>query len=260
MAGMVSPSPMPLARIWQDTVAFVRAERALLVPVAGAMVLLPEIGSSLSAQSATGAFGSASPWGAPLRLWSMIGMMAVTALVLRPGASVGEAISRAARRLWPLALILLAVMLLGGMAGIALQKAGYDFTNPRTLDQLTSGQYWLLMGLLLGFTLVMVRLITLIPVIIDRNDGPVAAVRQSWGTTRGRGLALFGAALLFGVLQMIFVAVVPRALGTVLLTLGAGQGTVGFIAALLSALIATVFGVYLSVFIARFYLSTKAPA
>ena len=87
---------LSVAAAWDETVAFVRREGRLLFPVSFMLIALPAaLAEALSPAGAAGEPPAPGPWLLifPVALLlSAIGNLAISALALRPGASVAEAL------------------------------------------------------------------------------------------------------------------------------------------------------------------------
>ena len=92
-----------LGSVWETTVGFVRAESALLAPLALLGFGMPVVAMLLAVPMEAAASETLKPgpwmlWLLPCGLVSMLGSIAVSALVLTPGVSVRESIMVAIRR------------------------------------------------------------------------------------------------------------------------------------------------------------------
>lgn len=171
---------------------FIAREWRLVLPVAFAFITLPWLAVELLApglklgQMTFDPAGDPRPmlialcWSLPLILLGSLGGLAITALALSPGISVGEAIRLAARRLpvmiGAVLLMMVALMAAAIVAAILLQASGADALR--------------LQASLSGIVVVMVlaaavRLAPLAPLIVDRGLRPVAALRATWALGRG---------------------------------------------------------------------------
>jgi hypothetical protein len=207
---------------------FVAREWRLIVPVALAFLAVPPLAfdllipKSVEGAIATGATGNIAPamsalsWVLPIFLLILVigflGGLTITALALIPAISVREAIGLAIKRMGSLIgamLLLMAALLL--VATLVAIIGGVARIDPVTLQAM-------LLGVILGLgLLVSTRLVTLAPLIVDRNVGPVAAIRASWALSRGVFWRLFGALLVYLVGASVILIVLSTAVSAVFL-------------------------------------------
>lgn len=257
--------------VWAQT--FVRAEWRLLIPVALAFLALPLLLFELLAPQwmttaitppppgATAADLMARLSALPIALvilaLSFLGSLAMTALALLPGLSVAEALVLAGRRVGIAIaagfLIMLALVGFVIVASLVLTLAGLGVPV----------QQGLLLGLLFGVGLVLwVRLVPLLPVIVERRIGPIAAMRLSWNLTHGNFWRVLGALALYLVGCTIVLLAVRTAIGTVLLLLTRAVGAADLGPMLLAILVRAVsalFSMGLAVLIVGFYRQLSTP-
>ena len=91
-----------LGAVWQETAIFMRAELSLVMPIALAGFGLPIVILQLLIPDRLSPDTVYGPWMwalIPYALFSMAGSLAISALALRPGISVREALVLAARRM-----------------------------------------------------------------------------------------------------------------------------------------------------------------
>lgn len=252
---------------------FARAEWRLLVPVAFAFLALPLLLFELLAPQWMTVAVTPPPPGAsaadlaarlsalPIALiilvLSFLGSLALTALALLPGLSVGEALVLAARRVGiaiaAAFLIMLALVGLVIVGSLVLTLAGLGLPV----------QQGLLLGLLAGVGLVLwVRLMPLLPVIAERGIGPIAAMRLSWNLTHGNFWRVLGTVALYLVGCTIVLLAIRTALGAVLLLLTRAIGAPDLGAVLLAILVRAVsalFSMGMALLIVAFYRQLSTP-
>lgn len=215
--------------VWDESIAFIRRESALLVPLALATIGLGSAAFNIVKPIAAHA-GSSVLWslllGFALGL-IVIGQQAIFALVLQPGRSVGEAIGIGARTMPKFAAL---VALLVGILLIAmlpltlmLRAAGVDLggAQPR-LPPLAIFYVALLMVVTAWVNL---RMITLLPLIVDRNPPLFAAIRESFAATRGQAARLLGVMLLYMLVAGVVVAATGAVAGLIFKMIGEAAGT-----------------------------------
>ena len=244
--------------------AFLADEWRLVLPVALAFLALPPLVLALAlpvqvvAMPQTlgdlQALGAAMPpWLGPLgiavTLVSIVGALAIMALALVPRISVGEAILVALRRapVWiGAALLVLAATIVTLVAvGTALMLAGLQQAMVMTL-------------ILLGLIVATLFLILLMPLVVDRRIGPIAAMRQGLPLYR-RGFARSaGACALVWSITWITSVAIRVGVGSLLLMGGIAAGqpeTARALAAILASVLASLQWSFFYVFVASLYRS-----
>jgi hypothetical protein len=247
---------------WDDAMAFIRRESALLIPLALATVFLGDVVGTLAQTHAP----DAQPSGfsqiifLAAALWSTVGQLSITALVLRPGSSVGEAIRMGLSRLGKL--LLIALIIVAGFilamipVATALVSAGFNPENPQSLSQMPTWAAFYVGLLSIGMIWVVARLLLLNPLIVDRNPGPIAALKAAFDMTRGIAAQIVLVLLIYVIVLAILTGAVKFVVGSLSAIIGAavGQPFLGIvITALASGLMATTLGLVAAVYIACLY-------
>jgi hypothetical protein len=262
-----------LGEVWEESLQLLKREAGVIMPVALATFGLALLAFNLLAQ-ANGATAGAAATSADLGTIliglvlvvaaGLFGSLAIAALVLRPGLSVGEALSLARARFLSglgalaigaviLLLLLLAVsMALGPVVGTARLSAS---VAAGTLPGEVAVAVLILSLAILAAT---VRLTTLAAVLVERPLAPWAALRAAFRQTGPVFwrllLCLIGVQL---VLQIVVVAI-ELAAGAIALALGP---MVQLAAAVLASGVGAVFSGFWSIFAARLYKRlASAPA
>lgn len=249
-----------MSAIWDETLAMLKRERHLLVPLALATVGIGTAAGGLAGPppgqaggSLLGLIGSVAA-----NLLSLIGNLALMALVLRPGISVAEAIRLAIARLPKMIAVILTI--LGALLLLALPfvvLAGEVKLNAQYAikDLPLAAQVYALMALLvilyIGF-----RLVTLNALVVDRNPPVFTALRDSFAQTRGLVLKIVGVLLIFLLVSTIVNGAAAAVLGALFGLVGKmlGLPLLGkTIAILIGSLITALFSMVLSVFIGRLH-------
>jgi hypothetical protein len=179
---------LSLGALWEETLAFVRAEWGLISPVALLGFGLPMLILLLALPVEAAETGRVTPglwmiWFLPAGLLSMIGSLAISALALRPAISVQESLALAVARMpqgiglfvlnigvqvllaLPLSIVGLIEISVGGAAGTASSVA-----NMAAL----AVTIWLF-----------VRVMPIWALLADRGLAPWAAAREAFRLTRG---------------------------------------------------------------------------
>lgn len=253
--------PISMSAIWDESAALIRRESHLLVPVALATVGIGSVISGLTQPvtpadglGAIGAFGFIVG-----NILSLIGNLAMMALALMPGTSVGESLRLAVARM-PKMLGIVAVFLVALTALIIpvvfiLKISGTSFSANMTAQDLPPVA--LLCALIVSAVLLYVsaRLLTLSAAVIDRNPPVIETIKSSFAATRGITAKIVGVVLLFFVVTLVVSGAVAsisgilfgmlgKAVGVPLLGKGLTVIMTGMVSALLS-IVSTVFAAML---------------
>ncbi len=258
---------LPVSKIWEDTMAFVKAEWGLLVPVSLALLGLSNAASDI-AGNAMGADGPANGpgWAVMLFLVALVvsqyGQLAIIALALTPGRSVGEALGVAMRRLPKLIVITLILSLILLIAAIPLAAIlvanGIDMGTPATRlpFSVTLGVF-----LFMGFMAwLFVRLLPMNALLIDADPPIVATIKQTFAMTRGHATILLGLSALYLLISLITAGAATFVVGSAFGLLGqwAGAGWAGpLMGALAGGMVAAALGAISNVFLTRIYRRLK---
>ena len=268
--------PLSIGRAWEETVAFVKREGALLFPVALVFLALPivlfqqlvpadTVQGMLDAMRKAEAGGARTPVTVPTGFWlgfivtmilSLIGALAVYALALRPGISVGEAMKLGLKRLPVLMGAGLLVAVGTGLAFILLSVAAAVFGKVVGSAALTT---LVVVGIICGMAFIAVRLLLLNALAIDRSVGPIDVVRQSFALTRGQFWRLF-AFLAVVIMLTIIVQTAVQSIFGVIGGLVGGADIAVLVAGLATAALSAVVQVYFMVMTARMYRQLEAAA
>ncbi|UAK25140.1 hypothetical protein [Sphingomonas nostoxanthinifaciens] len=229
-------SRISIEQAFQWVQRFSAREWRLLVPVAFAFIALPPL--LFDAIVPDGAWRTlaagpsadlrpmlaAAPWLMPLSLLATLiwvfGGLVVTAIGLVPRISVQEAIVLAFRRL-PL---LVVAMLLAAVVVILVATVAAVLIGLARVDVMA--MQGLLVGVILGAGLFLsVRLVPLMPLLVERQIGPIAALRLSWALTQGAFWRILLALLLYLVGGGIVVLALGTAISATLVILGGAAGS-----------------------------------
>jgi hypothetical protein len=222
---------LSITTAWNETSAFLKANFGSLLLIILAFQVIPSVAlqflmpmpflqpgvdpATIDPAEVIEAFKAFLPFLLVLIVLSFAGTLAVMALVLRHGETVGEAIAIGFRRLLPfigaLLLVFLALILL--MVPISLVAA------------LSAALSVLLMFLIIpAFIFVMVRLLPLSAVAVAEPVGPVGMLRRSWQLTSGYFWKLLGFTLLLGLVFIVLSLAITLVFGGILaIALGAPE-------------------------------------
>lgn len=252
-----------ISRAWTETRDILTREGKLLITVAAALFLLPQVlVTLLSGQSADSPMPQANPWSLLMLVAAIIGLvgqLAVVRLSAGPQASVQEAIGHGLKRMLPLlaALILLvialciigviAAMILAALGAIELQSG-----KPQPRDVVT-----LLAVMLIPLFYLAVRLLPMTAVAALEPAGPIAILRRAWDLTRGHWLRLAGFVLLFvlgALILMAFVGLISGLISAALFGEVEPMSVGALIVALLTGVAQALVTLVYVVMLARIYL------
>lgn len=249
-------------QVWDDTVAFVRREAALLFPLALATLYVGDVVVSLAAaaRTAQGPTVTTALAIVAAAIWSVAGQLAIVSLVLRPGQSVGEALTHGVSRLGKVLLIALFFGLIASLAmipiGAAVITSGVDLTNPQAAQNLPMSiiVVMLLTALVLGW--LGLRLLLMNALIVDRNPGVVETVKDGFALTRGIAARLLLVILVYVAVLSVVGSAIRFVSGSVFALVGAAIGSPfagDVFVALITGLISTLFSLVAAVFLAMLY-------
>ncbi len=220
---------LSIGTAWDQTRGIVARDGALIALVAAALFVLPSALSTLIApQSATITQESANASGIGgvvqiiMTLISQIGALALTAIALTPGLSIGEALSTGARKLFPAIgasllyiipfLVIFAVML------SAFVGAGTPEEMVARLKNLGGSQLLAILFLCIVFFYLAIRFCLANAVAVAESSNPLAILKRSWSLTRGNALRLFVFLILMGIVGLVLGSVAGM-VGGLLVTL-----------------------------------------
>jgi hypothetical protein len=255
-------------QVWDDTLAFIRAERSLVVPVAlGTLYLAAVVVIAASVFLPQGLRGFVL---LVATAWGIVGQLALIDLTRGAGRSVSEALGVGVQRL-PFTLLI--YMMLGFLFILATLPILMALTNSGlTVEQLTvfmtdQAQLrklgdalppWValyMMALAIAGLFVFVRLLLWKAAIVELRR-PIAALKDSWARTRGHFWALFGLVLIAGIVVQLVSWALETALGATFLLLGRALGSpvlAQIVPALIIALVSTAFQAVITIFLALYY-------
>jgi hypothetical protein len=252
--------PPSLLTLWHQSLDFARRESPLLVPLALSTFAVGNAASilALGLMQAMGANGLLVIITLIGLLLVFLGQMAVTALVLKPGISVGESLKAASKALPKLILIWVGLIVILSIATIpvtlALQLTGFDPGAARR-QALQAGDILIFIPVIILMIWMAGRLLVMQSALIEKNESPLGAVKASFALTKGNGLRLSGVVVGFalasqfvqfvaafiasGLFVSLFKAAGSPFGGTVMIALAAGMA--GAAPAMLSTIFAALY-------------------
>jgi hypothetical protein len=254
--------------IWDETLAFLKRELHLLMPLWLGLFVVGDACMSLASDAIETAAHKANP-AAVIGLIlggaiATVAQLSATAMVLRGGISIGEALRLGVKRLPKLILIGLCFVAISMAAilplGLGLLAWGFDVTAvPMNLPP--AAQLYVLAFSVIGVWLG-ARLVTLTPMIVDVDPPIFQSIRGSFQQTKGAAVLIVGVMLLYLVVASVVGLVVKFVVGGFLVYIGTAAGVLG-LAHVLSALVSGAFSSALTliatIFIAHLYRSLAKP-
>lgn len=260
---------MSIGKAWEEAVAFVARESTLLLPVALLFLAVPVLllqemtPPELAAWSANPNRTGMPP--VPGSYWITLlitvvaiwfGSLALFALALRPGISVGEALRLSGRRL-P---VLLGTAFLVGAAFMAVifvtaMVVGIAAALSKGAAALIGGLLFAGVGAAMLFAAV--RFLLINPVVIDGTDGVIASLRQCWALTRGHFWRLLAFMIVVLLLSVVLASAAQAVFGLIA-GLIAGADAARLVGGIAGAAVSTVVQVYMLVMLARLYRQAAA--
>jgi hypothetical protein len=253
--------PISMSAIWDESAALIRRESHLMVPLALATVGIGSVLSGLAQPETPAAgVGAIGVIGFVVgNILGLIGNLAMIALALMPGMSVGEslrlAVARMPKMLGIAGLFVIALIVLMIPIVIILKMSGAPISANMTAEELPAMAILLL--LIVGAVLLYVsaRLLTLSAVLVDRNPPVIETIKSSFASTNEIAAKIVSVMLLFIVVTQvvssaaesisgILFGMLGKALGAPMLGNGLTLLVTGMVSALLS-IVSTVFGAML---------------
>ena len=267
---------LSISTAWTQTVAFVEREGRLLFPLAFMLVALPValMEALTPAPPSPQEMPQPGLWLAlfPLVLVATwIGNIAISALALRPGTSVGEAIRRGMKRfptLFAAGLILFvagaALLLVIAIVALLLVPGALSAPQAGVPAEAMTGVMAVMLFLVLPILLYFgARLFLLNPIAAAEDVGPIALLRRSWSLTAGKAWKLVAFLILVGIAVLALTTAI-RVVAASLLTLAVARPEPGTLSALLliivMAAVNTLVTVYLTSLVARIYAQLSGAA
>jgi hypothetical protein len=253
-----------LGTVWEETIAFLRREGGLLVPVALALFGPAQLllrfamaGAADPAAMAGKAISAQIFLAFPAVVLALYGYLAVSLLVLVPGLSVGEALSRAVRA-FPKALASGAVIMVVWLciAITVVTAATLGVVLFRSSPQAPGVANLLSLLLIIPMLVIVVRMLLFAPVLATEESGPIDALRRIWALSRNNIVRFVGVWLVFLLLGLLVTMVDMLVFGSIFRLLALGVGDPELLAigqALMSAALQAMLSLGMTVYIALVY-------
>lgn len=240
---------------WNEAVAFITRESALIFPVALALVALPSYFLQLLVPvTAEGQQPEPGLWMLlliPVFLVVMLGTLTLSTLALRPGLTVGQAIAASARRLPVLAgaALIIAAIALAIITVFVILIAALMGDGPNAL-------VLSVMVAILIFVFLSIRLSVLNAVCACENLGAAGILARSFTLTRAHFARLAGFFAIYLVITFLVMFVLGLLGSLILAMAGAGDegsGLTAHLVGLVTVMINTIISVYFTIAMARVY-------
>ena len=247
---------------WDDSIVFLRRYAGLLIPLALATLLVADVVSSLAPEprSAVRSLSLGDVLTLFAKVWEIIGQLAITALVLKPGISVAESLSLGSRRLGKVLLVGLLVFVLVLIAFMPVvlwgYNAGINFAVIDNLRTMPTPLAFYILVLAAALVWVTARLLLINALIIDRNPAVRQTFVEAFALTRGIAAQVILVLVIYAVVGGIVGRVIQFA-GGAIFALIAGAADAPFLGAVLlalaSGLASAALSLFATVFVAMLY-------
>ena len=199
---------LSISKAWDETRGLLSRNSKLLMTVAAAMFLLPQVivgvvvGAGADAVQGT----TAGALMVVAALVGLVGQLAIAWLAIGTGVSVGEAIRHGMRRALPflgaILMLVIAFVLIFVVAAAILMATGTIDGAAAAVKPSPRDLLVILLVMFVPFLFLSMRLLPSNAVAAAENHGPVGILKRSWDLTRGHAGRLFGfmAIFLIGVL------------------------------------------------------------
>ena len=249
-------------QIWDDSIAFIRREAALLIPLALATLYVGDVAANLATGFATPEKQNLLTTFVVLAaaIWSIVGQLAIISLVLNPGRSVAESLLNGSARLGKIILVALVLGIVAALAvspiGAIAMTYGANPDVPASFQALPGWLNLLMLVILAGVVWLGVRLALMNALIVDRNPGVLDSLKGGFALTKGITARLFLIALLYGLMVLVLGSAVKFVAGSLFALIGSGLGS-PFAGSVMTALVSGIINAGLSliatVFLAILY-------
>ena len=212
---------LSISRAWDETRGIVQRDGKLMIVIVAALVLLPTALANLVSPTVPGEPGREVDTGRSLLellmgLIMQVGALATTAVALRPGLSVADAIKTGLRKLFPaLGAILLFVLPFFFIVVVAIGATAGPEDAAQLQARIAAGEIGgtlltIILVALLVFIFLAVRLALMAPVTVSESDNPLTILKRSWALTRGHFWRLFAYIIVLGIAAMLVMVMRQR--------------------------------------------------
>ena len=258
-------SRLSLSRAWDESKAILARDGGLVITVALALLVLPEIVAGVVSPPTVTQSAGGRLLALIMAFVGIIGQLAIIRLAIGPSTTVGQAIAHGARRfpatlgavfimicLIGLIIIpLLIVLLMAGLVEMPVQGQ----PAPRSFSTV-------LLLLVVACLFAAVKFIMTVPVSSAEEAGPLAILKRSWKLTAGHYWSLFGVELLLLVAAIVLLLSAQFVGGGIAAAIGQIQpfSVSALILAAFMGLAQAAFTVLASVMLARIYAQLSREA
>jgi hypothetical protein len=255
---------LSITAAWNESAGYLGNHFGALFTLAVALITLPNVALQALGPGATAPGEVPAPglWLLLIPVVAVLGItgsLAISTLALGRAATIGEAIGHGFRRVIPMFLATVIVVVALCLVVVPLVLAtGLRLEDLATPTPATAGK--LLLAMLVAgalFLFVGVRLLLMTPVAAAEAAGPVAIITRSWALSRGHFWRLLGFFLLLAVAASVVALVATLVIGFVVAAVAGppAPGTAsGLVMLLVGGLINAVFLVVMGTMVARLYL------
>ena len=259
---------LSIGKAWEEASAFLGKEARLVAPVALATFALPSVLASWAYPGgSTG--GGAGLLMLLVLLAAIVGQMTIVLLVNGWRGSVGEALTKAARRspipIAALVIIILPLMLIA-IVGFGTSMASAGITDPAALTPEAIAKLpkvgWLLLFFIVALIVILVRFFPISAIAASEPIGVIKLIKRSWNLTKGSFWRLLALVLLLGIIALVLGWAVTGVVGSIA-ALAAGEPRAfnlsALIVALASGLVGAVVSTVSAAMVGRVYAQLAAP-
>ena len=257
--------PISMSSVWDESIALIKRERHLMLPLALATIGVGSAASEMMQPAMPGAPTSAvGALGMIAGLFlNVIGSLALTALALTPGISVGDSLRLGVARL-PKILGIVVIFVLAtfvmmipliltlGASGIT-EKVDFSALPPIAL----------FIALVIGAVIIYLgaRLLTINALVVDSNPPIIDTIKASFAATQGIAGKIVGVILLFLVVTIVVGGAAAAIFGLLFGMIGKAIGAplLGkVLVALINGLVSALLSIVSTVFVAMLYRKLSA--
>lgn len=237
-------SSLSISKAWDESVAFINREVRLVFPLALAFFMLPQVVMGWAQPGGAGAEGGLGALSTlVLLLLVVVGQLSIVRLAIGWDGSVGGAISRAARRMWPylaatiliyIPLLVIGLLVLSAIVGANGLTDPTQIT-PERLAAMPSVSIAIL-ALVVAAVAVAARLLPMSAATAAEDLGPFKLLKRVFALSKGHFWKLLAVLVMVGVLSLV-IDIAAQAVGGSLTTLSLGTPAPFNLSALIVAIL-----------------------
>ena len=242
---------LSIGKAWEESSAFLGREARLVAPVALAMFALPSILAEWAYPG--GRTGGGAGWLLVfVLLAAIVGQMTIVLLVNGWHGSVGEAMTKAVRRLLvPIGALMIVILplMVVAIVGFGASIASAGITDPAGLTPEVIAKLpnvgWLLLFFTVALLIIFVRFFPISAIAVSEPIGPIKLLKRCWALTKGHFWRLLALVLLLLIVAVVLGWAVTMVVGSIA-TLAAGEARAFNLSALIVALASGLVGAMVS--------------